>query len=336
MSESINRDDQSFGSNEESLASTAREWIVLLASGRVTEDEMSRFKHWIAESPAHRAAFDKERTFWQQLEQLKGAGSEWGGEPRRTASDPGTPPRRTRRAIFAGGVAAACIALAVLYQDIRLFLLADHRTAVGEQRVVTLPDGGIVRLNTDTAIAVTYREQERRIDLLRGEALFEVMPDRQKPFRVFAQGGVTHAVGTAFVVQANEQKTRVAVTEGIVDVAVIDSGDRQSGPSIAVRKDQQTSYRSGATPKIVQDSDSHAVTAWTRGAIVIQGEPFAEAMAELDRYRPGRIVVLADVSRTQPVSGRFLLTGIDDALTALASTQGLSVIRVTNYLVLIL
>lgn len=297
---------------------------------------MSRFKSWLAKSPAHQAAFHRERTFWQQLDQLEDASAERGGQPRRATLALRTPPRHARRAIFAGGAIAACIALIVLYQDIRVFLAADYRTAVGEQRVVTLPDGGIVRLNTDTAIAVTYREHERRIDLLRGEALFEVMPDRRKPFRVLTQGGMTKAVGTAFIVQAQERQTRVTVTEGTVDVSAIDGDGRQAGPPVAVHKDQQTFYRPGASPQTVTTSDSHAGTSWTRGTIVIHGQPFAQAMAELDRYRPGRIIVLADVSRTKPVSGRFMLTGIDDALAALAITQGLSVIYVTKYLAVIL
>lgn len=336
MSELTDRENERPGQPDESLSNVAREWVIRLASGRITDEEMDRFAIWLAESPAHQAAFDRERTFWRQLDQLEGASATWGGEGHRAASELATPPRRARRVIVAGGLVAACIALIVLYQDIRLFLLADHRTAVGQQQVVTLPDGSVVHLNTETALAVAYTGDERRIDLLRGEALFEVMPDQQKPFLVLSQGGVTQAIGTAFVVQAQEQQTRVTVAEGLVEVSALDGGGRRSGPAVVVQKDQQTAYRPGAAPQPVTNSDSHAVTAWTHGAIVIQGQPFAQAMAELDRYRPGRIVVLADASRTKPVSGRFTLTGIDDAITALAATQGFRVVHVTTYLVLIL
>lgn len=320
--------------NDEAFLRVAREWVVCLASGRITAEEMSRFKQWLAESPAHQAAFDRERIFWQQLEQLKEASAERGGVTETSSLK--TPSRYVRRALLAGGLIAASLALMVLYQEIRLFLLADLRTAVGEQHVATLPDGSVVHLNTDTAIAVTYAERERRIDLLQGEALFEVKPDQQKPFRVLAQGGMTQAVGTAFVVQAHEPRTSVTVTEGTVEVSTIDGHGRQAGPSIAVHKNELTHYSPGEAPQAVSSSDSHTVTSWTRGAIVIQGQPFAQAMAEIDRYRPGRIVVFADVSRAKPVSGRFMLTSLDDAITALASTQGFRMIQVTKYLVVIL
>lgn len=333
MSESIDHGKERPGQTDEVLLSMAREWVVRLASGRITTEEMSRLKSWLATSAAHRAAFDRERTFWRQLDQLESVSGEYrvrhGSEQSRSSRRP------VRRAVLVGGVVAACIALLVLYQDIQLFLSADYRTAVGQQHVVTLADGSVAHLNSDTALAVTYTADERRIDLLQGEALFTVVPDPQKPFRVLAQGGVTQAVGTVFVVRAQERQTGVTVAEGIVEVSAGDDG-RRTGPSVLVQKDEQTVYRFGEPPQAVASQDSHTATAWTRGAIIIDGQPFARAIAELDRYRPGRIVVLADESRTKPVSGRFMLTGIDDALTALASTQGLSVVHITNYLVVIL
>lgn len=336
MGEPTDHDDARFAQPDESVSSLAREWVIRLASGRITDEEMGRFKSWLAASPTHRAAFDRERTFWRQLDQLEGVRDEWTVDSVRQGSEQTRSSLRpVRRAALVGGGVAACIALLVLYQDIRLFLLSDYRTAVGQQQVVTLPDGSVAHLNTDSALAVTYTGEERRIDLLRGEAFFTVRPDPRKPFRVLAQGGVTQAVGTAFVVQAHEQQTRVTVAEGTVEVSVV-VGGRGTGSSVLVRKDEQTAYRFGEPPQAVASHDSHVATDWTRGAIVIDGQPFAQAMAELDRYRPGRIVVFADASRTKPVSGRFTPAGIDDALTALAATQGLSVIRVTNYLVVVL
>jgi transmembrane sensor len=336
MREPTNRDDAHLVQPDESVSSVARDWVIRLASGRVTAEEMSRFKFWFDASPGHRVAFDRERTFWQQLDQLQGASAKWDGGIPPLAARPRAPAWSVRRTALIGGTVAASLALALLYHDIRLFLTADYRTAVGQQQVLTLPDGSIAHLNTDSALAVAYTAGERRIELLRGEALFTVRPDPQKPFRVLAQGGVAQAVGTAFVVQAQDEQTRVTVAEGIVEVFAGDGGSRLTGPSILVRKDEQTAYRFGEVPQAVVSRDSHAVTAWTRGAIVIDGQPFEQAMAELDRYRPGRIVVLADISRTKPVSGRFTQAGIDDALTALAATQGLSVIRVAKYLVVII
>jgi len=321
------------GSPDERLSRIARDWVIRLASGHMTEAELRRFKEWLAEHPSHQRVFDDERAFWQQLEPLEAViPANHGTERLATIRK-----RRVRRhwRVVISGAAAAGLAGLLFYQDIRLFLSADHRTATGQQQIVRLPDGGVAHLNTDTAIAVSYMEHERRIELLKGEAFFEVVPNTRAPFRVLTEGGVTQAVGTAFAVHAQDRQATVTVTEGIVDVATKVAGTDQPA-SVTVHKDQQTHYRVGEAPRIATAIDGHSAVAWTRGGIVIDKKPFAEAMAELDRYRPGRIVVLADPARTKLVSGRFILQGLDDAVTALARTQGLTVVRLTPYLVLIL
>lgn len=314
------------------VSGIARDWIIRLASGHITEPELRRFKQWLAEHPSHEQVFDRERRFWQGLDSLEHVG------PASRDGKVGASGKRrlpSRRYVMIGGAVAAGIAGLLLYQDIFLLLSADHRTAVGQQQIVRLPDGGIAHLNTDTAIALSYTERERRVELLKGEAFFEVVPNREAPFLVLSQGGIARAVGTAFAVQTRERQATVTVTEGIVDVATSDPGEGQPA-SVTVHKDQQTIYRAGEIPQSATAVDGQSEIAWTRGGIVINKQPFVQAMAELDRYRPGRIVVLADLSRTKPVSGRFTLQGLDDAIGALAHTQGLTVIRLTPYLVLIL
>ncbi|SLM48871.1 putative iron acquisition-like protein [Nitrospira japonica] len=316
------------------VSDIAQEWIVRLVSGRITAEELRLLKAWLAEQPSHQRAFDRERTVWQQLDQLQHVSAALLEEDRRTPEPPARLRRHGRRYALVGGLAAACLAFIVLYQDIRAFLLADHHTGVGHVQVVTLPDGGLAHLNSDTAIAVSYTDHERRVDLLRGEALFEVVSNPQRPFRVAAQDGVTQAVGTAFVVRADPQQTRITVVEGTVGVFA--GTDVQTGQQVIVRKDQHTVYRPGETPQDARPADGGSAKAWSQGIIAIEGQPFAQAMAELDRYRPGRIVVLADRSRTKPVSGRFKIQKVDDAISALAKLQGLQVVHVAGYFVFIL
>ena len=65
-------------------------------------------------------------------------------------------------------------AVAGFYPDYLHNPLADYRTRIGEQTTVSLADGSIAYLNTDTAIDVTIGDKERRVVLLRGEAEFDV------------------------------------------------------------------------------------------------------------------------------------------------------------------
>jgi len=218
-------------------------------------------------------------------------------------------------------------------------LNADHLTGVGQQARVALPDGSVAWLNTDTAIDVDYEGDGRHIELLRGEAQFEVVPDPARPFAVDAHRGRSTALGTVFAVRVQDpQEATVTVTEGRVEV--ISPVGRGAGTSTdptaraVLTADEQVAYREGAAPGPVVRAPAKAL-AWRDGVIAIEGLPFAEALAEIDRYRPGRILLLADTTRLEPVTARVSLDALDRGLEALAATHDLTVTRLTDYLVLI-
>ena len=209
----------------------------------------------------------------------------------------------------------------MVYDDVRTALLADYATAAGAQRSVTLPDGSIAHLNTDTAIAVSYAADERRVDLLRGEAFFEVMPDPAKPFRVMAVDGAVQAVGTAFVVRTWADRATVAVTDGAVVVTSPGlPGDQ--GVSVEVRRGQATRYHQGQAPEAASATDVASAALWRNGGILIDNLPLDQAVAELDRYRPGRILLLGAAVPYAAVSGAFDIGRIDGG-HALAADRAL-------------
>jgi transmembrane sensor len=120
--------------DEKKLSGIAREWIIRLASGHITTDELRRLKSWLAEDVSNQRAFDRERTLWQRLGPLEEAMEKTLVEDeRRLPPASSRPHRRSRRTMLVGGLAAACLALIVLYQDLRVLLLADHRTSIGQQ-----------------------------------------------------------------------------------------------------------------------------------------------------------------------------------------------------------
>lgn len=304
---------------------TARGWVVRLSSGDMTDADMRRLKGWLAESGVHRTAFETERRFWHELVDLRDDFA-----PGRPAAAPTGGWRAGWRVATIGGALAACVALFLAWPAISVAFLADFRSPVGAQRSVSLPDGSVVHLNTDTAIDVDFAADERRIELLRGEALFEVEADPGRPFRVIANDGATRAVGTAFNVRIDDARTHVFVTEGQVVV----SSPAASGPTVDVRAGEETRYRRGVAPSPAAPFRPGRPLPWRRGKIVIEAMPLSAALAELDRYRHGRIVLLGgDAAR--PVSGVFDIGHIDEAVEALAATQDLQVYAVTPFLTLL-
>lgn len=336
------KDQGQYSIGEDETVAAARDWLVRMTSGEPTAEESRRFEAWLAQSPSHRKAYEQERLFWQRLGHLKAASGPHTWAPASRTRTPSTDrrakgrvPARARRTFAAAGLAAACLSLFLLSGDwLSAALLADHRTAQGELLSVDLPDGSAAHLDTDTALAVTFDATERRIALLRGEALFEVSPDPQRPFRVETAGGVIEAIGTTFVVRRDSDAADVAVLEGQVRV-VSPAAAGSAEAAILARQGERTRFSNDDLPSPPEAFDLRTAAAWRQGVILIDGLPLDRALAELDRYRPGQILLMGEGDDYRPVSGAFDLQNVDAAVAGLAATHGLSVTAVTDYLLIL-
>ena len=306
--------------NAGSTAGTAHDWVVRLASGEMTQAEMAALRDWLDRDAAHRAAFEEARATWQMAAGL-----------RQDFAAASRPLRARRFPRWVAGMAAAALVALALFADPLTALRADASTAVGEQRRLVLDDGSIVHLNTDSAVAVRFSAAERRLELLRGEAYFEVAPNPARPFVVAAQDGTARAVGTAFSVRDAAGHVSVAVSEGKVSITAPARGD----DSVLLGPGGQARYGAGQALQAVRDTAPESVAAWRNGRIVFDGLPFGTAVAELDRYLPGTIVIARAVPAARPVSGVFATDTLDGAVAALAETQGLRVFRITRYLTIL-
>jgi len=339
---------------QEAIDDAARDWLLVLSSAEATEHDRARFQQWLDADARHREAFETLRGLWHGIDDLEDAfagARRVASEQPAPTTDPAAPPAasaartgpvasRPRRRAAWSAAAAACLVLALgAATDWWTALVADHRTGVGDQARITLPDGSVAWLNTDTAIDVEYGGDQRRVTLLHGEARFEVSPDAGRPFAVHAQEGRSAALGTAYTVHDQGDGATVTVSEGTVEVRspAGQGGEdpRPAGARRIVNAGEQVRYATGAPPGPVRAADLQAETAWRRGFVAIDGMPLADALAEIDRYRPGRIVLLDATAADEPVTARLSIDSIDHGLEALAATQDLAVTRVTGYLVLV-
>jgi len=96
-------------------------------------------------------------------------------------------------------------------------------TEMGEHLSHVMPDGSILWLNSSTTIKVDYSKDYRRINLIKGEAHFEVAKDATRPFEVYADDRLVRAIGTAFTVHKVKGAIEVLVSEGTVELAIVDN-----------------------------------------------------------------------------------------------------------------
>lgn len=292
----------------------ALEWLVRLRDQRATDADRQAFRRWHDRDAGHAAAWVEAEALWQRFDVAQPA-----FDDRRAAR------RRLRRRQAMLGGAAAALGAGGLWLLKRPDLLAEHRTGIGERRGFTLPDGSRVELGSLSALSVQFAGDARRLRLHRGEAFFDVAPDAARPFIVAAAKGVTRALGTRFDIKSDLD----AVTVSVSQHAVLVESEGHAG--VEVGEGYQLTY-DAAGPGRVTPVDPDAVAAWRRGRILFQDVPLRRVLAELERYRRDRILLLDRELGDIAVTAIFNADQAEDALRIIARALPIETTRMTPFL----
>lgn len=300
--------------DESDAHEAAIDWWVRRRAARLAPDETAQFESWLAD-PENRAAFLEVEKMCGELDRLE--------EPAAARSG-----GKGRRRLALAGVAASLLAAWLAPVDVWLAWSADHRTAIGETRLVTLEDGSRVHLNARSAIAVHFEGVQRRVALLYGEAWFDVAPAPERPFVVEARGGTVTARGTSFDVALEHEGVRVAVTEHRVGVA-------SGGSETLVSEGEETIYDGVAHAAPPTQARLATATAWRRGKLTFEDRPLRSVLESLGRYRLGAVYCLPAPVCDQRVTGVFEPGDPGQALREIEAYLGLKALRLTDYLIIL-
>jgi transmembrane sensor len=313
-----------------SISEQAAEWLCILSEQGDTDQ--SEFLEWLRESPRHveefliaSATFRKlgevgvrqPRSVDQILAEISTPGIASNVVPlgrdalsaeTRIASASDAPAVRAPRRYylrFVAGIAALALA-GFLGQRITSYA-STYSTERGEQRTVSLQDGSVLYLNTDSRARVRFSGKSRQIQLLNGEALFVVAHDPVRPFLVHTDDAVVQAVGTQFNVRRLSANTRVSVIDGHVKVA----RETASAPSskqveFLAAGEEATIADSGRIVKAKVSDVSRAI-AWRERRLVFKAEPLSTVVNEINRYSARQFRVEGERAR------QTLLTATVDA-----------------------
>jgi transmembrane sensor len=322
--------------HDDVLHQEARIWLARLSGGDVRQVDLQAFRRWQGKSAAHAEAFDDAKRQWHAMRPAIGewlrADPEAAARHRRLASHGVRPEVRahgnvlaSRRAFLGVGLGAAAAAgVAAVYPPLGLWpsvgtWSADYRTATGEQRDISLASvaGRVdVVLNTQTSVRRQTRDgRTDGLDLLTGEVAVDLASARE-PFAVVAGAGRSVAQAGRFEVRYLDGRVCVSCLEGAVRVRH-PAGERR----LAAR--EQTVYRDDVIGGVT-GVEPAAVSAWRRGELVFRQTPLAKVIDEINRYRPGRVVLLAESRRGEPVSGRFSIAILNEALLQIERSFGLT------------
>lgn len=298
----------------------AAEWRVRLKSDPASELS-PEFLEWISE-PRNYRVFRAVDEGWSAVEDL-GASPEL-LDMRRSAltrarrSDAKRwPPRRTLFHVAAVLSLVALLGLGVVY--VYLQEPATYRTQVGERRVISLPDGSRISLDSDTEAKVRYTMIARSVELDHGRARFDVAHDVSRPFMVTAGDETVVAIGTSFNVEKIGSKVLVTLIQGhvVIKSAATMPEHAQSKPQVSLDAGQELVASLNMRPQI-RVANLAAATAWEEGQLIFRDVTLEDAVARENRYTD-RPVIVDPSAATVRISGVFNAGDVTSFVSAVTS-----------------
>lgn len=287
------------------LREEAARWLVALDCGTA---DAEAFEAWRRTSPYHASAFAQAAALWRSTGDRRIAGLIDQPVAEAVPVQEDLPARGMSRRAVAGGAFAALLGLGGLGGWLAMPGKAYAATGVGEQRSILLPDGSHAMLNTDSKVSWRFGRQ-REFWIEQGEAALTVRPD--------TAAFMLHSDPLAAELGRGSFNLRLVGKEGHLLVqsgqARLDTGEVLAAGQMATAK------AGGITIGAAPADQMSAATAWQQGKIVFNGMPLGRAIAEFNRYLPGKIVLQdADLGETR-LGGEFRVDDPDRFLAALAS-----------------
>ena len=322
-------------------------WAVRLSDPECTPEDRYAFEAWKQKDPAHGEVFDRLQRGNAFVDRhLADPEIQAMVEAARAETRPPVWRQRgVRQLALAASVVVAVGAAVLLSLNGGLLpsagpsdtVAVQYQTAIGERSTLTLSDGSVVTLNTNSRIDVDFSAEERFIRLGHGQAFFEVAKDIDRPFVVAAGNKRIVALGTAFDVWLdNDNGVQVTLVEGRVQVDAVPSvsPSRTAGPAVSpvepikLEPGERLVAKANFAPA-VENTNADEATSWRRGQLIFRDRPLADVVEEMNRYSTQQIVLDPDDSRVleMQVSGVFNTGRASSFVTALETMHPLKAKR---------
>ena len=183
--------------------------------------------------------------------------------------------------------------------------MMEVKTSPGMTTSLTLPDGTIVYLNSESSLSYPRFNGDFRKVTLSGEAYFEVAKDPEKKFIL----STTHqsqieVLGTCFNVEAYEQNTEVITTliEGKVDFMF----EKDAGVKHVFLSPREKLVYDSETDKVrLYKTSGKSELAWKDGEVVLDNTPLEEALWMLEKRYSVKFVIKNEKLKNSSFTGTF-------------------------------
>lgn len=287
---------------------TAEAWLVRMGRAEVSPRDLEAFEAWLDAEPSRLDDYQALKSTHRQSRELKSAlTAELAVIPRRPVARP-----RPSWPVIAGpavAVLSAAVIAITVWPGLSPFgpmaAARTYETSIGEVRDVRLADGSTITLDTGSVVRVALNRDARQVVVERGQAYFDVAHDADRPFRVGLGDRTVVVTGTRFATTLTGETARVTLLEGSIRLVAA------SGEPLDLTPGDVVTYDDAKSQTQRTRIDPAEAAPWRQRRLVFRDAPLSEALEELSRYTPVRIVADDPALARQRVTAVFPLEGDD-------------------------
>jgi transmembrane sensor len=306
--------------NSQRVQEQAAHYITRLYSGELTEHEEHAIYQWLEESDENKKEYQAQLELWESSSEL--LSSKRAKEKKNVISV-----LFNRYTSIAATVLIAMTLFIVNNAQVKPTPSLVYKTNIGEVQNITLSDKSTITLNTNSEIKVTLTNEQRKVDLISGEAFFNVTSNKDRPFIVTSGQQEITVVGTQFNVHKMQTGIEVAVLEGIVQVQqkLNVKTENQLKP---VGQDKYLLEKGivgkfNTATEIIMPLETAKLAkkvSWRNGLLVFKNENLQTVIDQLNRYRHNKIELKGLDTQALKISGAFDFTQKEQVITGLLQT----------------
>ncbi|SEB09629.1 FecR domain-containing protein [Pedobacter hartonius] len=306
--------------------------------GEATNEETYHIEDWVAENQEHRRRFNQFKLIWESSLELKFNGPVDADASLRRLKQkiatrkealPETVPVSQKYSWMKIAAAVLLISgFAWLYTSLYSTKEMQFLTQ-GLVRTDTLSDGSVITLNKNSALLYPekFRGKLRRVWLSKGEAFFNISPDKAKPFLINTGNTVIKVVGTTFNVKNKRGLVEVIVETGIVLVS-------QNGQTVSLRSGEKVSVEPGAKTLVKQDNPDHLYTYYRSKEFVADDTPLWRMVQVLNEAYSSHIIIGRKELNNLTLNTTFKDESLDHILEVIGRTFSIKIEKKNNQVIL--
>ena len=324
-------------SRDQRLEQAAR-WLVRSQDKDFTPEDKKQMTAWLDEAPANREAFEEMCETWEHMGVLTPVLAPIPIHPYKAKKYAGVKAILSRFKESKNRVAVAVAAMAVLvllclpvfrtYFFQQAETIHAYKTMIGEQKILTLSDGSVLKMNVRSALSVRMSSLLRQVELNEGEIFFAVAVDPDRPFEVRIPNGLIRVLGTAFNVKSRSGRVAVDVERGrvLVKDAPKGTGDMRAG-RVTLAAGQGVDIDPSGHLSRLRPSDMKQVLAWQNRQAVFKNTPLEQVLRELELYHDVRVKLACPELEAKGITGTFDMRDLDQTLEVIMAATSLQAER---------